>query len=787
MLQPRRIAARNSAARIAEERGGRLGDEIGYHVRLDRKAGPATRLLVMTEGILARQLLADPYLDDVAAIVLDEFHERSIHVDLALALSRELQQAIRPDLRLIVMSATLDAGPIQSYLGGCPLADIAGRTYPVDVRYAPSSAQWIPDQAIDGIQLALQEEGDVLCFLPGAPEIRRVQQWLETRHPEIAALPLYGALTPQEQQLAIRRQSRRRVILSTNVAETSLTIEGVRIVVDTGYARVARYDPRRGLDNLSLERISQASATQRAGRAGRTEPGICIRLWSAKQQVTLAAHAEAEIHRVDLAPTLLTLAALGWGDPRKFAFFQPPAPATIDRGWSLLERLGLVRQLPNAAAPEVTAMGKQAAAMGVHPRLGRMLVAAKSAGQPALGAAVAALLSEPDLLGSQRNDSADHHGPSDLAPRLALIAGHGRASADADAAALARIRQLARELLSGDGPVKWDTQVEDALLPRLALAAYPDRICLRRETDRFAARMIGGLGVRLSPSSRVQQSPFYVAVELRDDDRATKREAMATIAQAVSLEDIHSVLPHRIRSQREMVYDSVKDRVVARQQLLVDDLPLQSSDDGPIDPEAAALCLAAIIRPKLQAMLEANEAAAQVLARLDLARKHLTDLDWPDLTTEIEAGDSAITLCHGKRSLADVTAADLKGWLLGLLPWNLQQALVREIPEALTVPSGRQVKVDYSIGKQPILPVRLQEMFGCKTTPTIARGRVPMLIHLLSPGYKPVQVTQDLASFWANTYQQVRKDLRARYPKHAWPEDPHGAAAVARGPSQKRI
>src|SRR5688500_5265397 len=544
MLQPRRVAARASAQRIAEENGWELGREVGYHVRFDRKLGPQTRLRVLTEGILTRQLLDDPFLEGVGAVVLDEFHERNLHTDVTVALLREVRQTVREDLVLVVMSATLDAEPVARFLGGCPVVRVPGRTYPINVTYSLPSGERLPERVAGAVRDVLDAptagaKDDVLVFLPGADEIRRTMQQLERAAAErdLLLLPLHGSLPAEEQARALRPARQRKIILATNIAETSLTIDGVATVVDSGLARVAGYDAQRGLDRLDLKRISKASATQRAGRAGRTGPGRCVRLWTQREELAMDEYELPEVRRVDLCGTVLALHAWGKPDVRNFGWYEPPPEETLVAAERLLAMLGA---LDRESGGSITPLGRSLMELPVHPRLGRLLLGAAEAGRLHEGATVAALLSEKDILTGSPFTGGGRpalQGDSDLLYRLDVLAEAERdrfhpslRDRGVDPVAARQVAKTRDELLrvarrlkpQRTGASHGDA---DELLLKLPLLAYPDRVCRRRGADPTAGVMVGGGGVRLAPDTVVKQAEFFLALDARQDERSARREA----------------------------------------------------------------------------------------------------------------------------------------------------------------------------------------------------------------------------------------------------------------------
>jgi ATP-dependent helicase HrpB len=769
MLQPRRVAARASAERIAHEQGFTLGHEVGYHIRFEKRYGPATRIRVLTEAILTRMLLDDPYLETVGAVILDEFHERNLHTDLAVAFLRELQQTVRPDLKLVVMSATLDAGPVAKFLGNAPVIVTEGRTFPVDIAYQPSRDTPLETQVARAVDAALTRDGDVLVFLPGVGEIERARRALAGLDRDgIAVLPLHGSLPPDDQQRALRPEpsGRRKVVLATNIAETSLTIDGVRSVVDTGLARVASFDADRGMDRLDLERISKASATQRAGRAGRQGPGWACRLWSESEQAHLPAFGTPEIHRVDLAGTVLAVHAWGAKDPRAFGWFDPPPEEMLAAAEELLTLLGAL------TGGALTDTGRQLLKVPAHPRVARLLLAA--AGTPLLDDAVtlAAILSDdsraPTPAGAKADPLALLHRPP---PHLARIRD--------------QLSHTARGLpRNADG-------IRPKDLADLLLLAYPDRVARRRGADPHAAVMVGGIGLRLAPEAltpALTAAPLFLALDAHHDPRSRRAEATVRTAAPVDLASLERLFPALLRADAALEYDPAKQKVAAFRRRFFRDLLLAEDPHGQVDPHQAGPVLAAALADQAVDLFQKDPAANRLLARVALLRHHQPHMNWP-LFDDARLLDLLADACAGKRSLAELTDNHaLADALRAALPYPLDRQLDQFAPDTLEVPSGSRIKLDYTLPPSPaaappppVLAVRLQELFGLLDTPRIAAGRVPVLLHLLSPGFKPMQITSDLRSFWSSAYFEVRKDLRVRYPKHKWPEDPLTATPEAKG------
>jgi len=800
VLQPRRVAARASAARIAEEQGWNLGDQVGYQVRFERRFSPKTYLRFLTEGILTRQILADPFLETVGAVILDEFHERNLNSDLALALLQEIRREVRPDLILIVMSATLDAEPVSRFLDGCPIVRVEGRAYPVSLEYRPVNRPASAETLVPIIQELLAEPrdgGDLLVFLPGLSEIRRLSQRLEPIADEAGALvlPLHGSLPAEDQDRVFRPSDRRKIILSTNIAETSLTIDGVTTVIDSGLARIVRYDAERGIDRWELCRISRAAADQRAGRAGRTGPGRSIRLWSERDQRGLPEFEQPEIHRVDLCGTLLALHAWGVADPDRFGWYDPPASDRLAAAERLLIMLGGLEGDP----PRITPMGRQMLELPIHPRLARLLLAAKQSGRVRDGATIAALLSERDIKtrdgpansGAQGSRLPAVTSPSDVLDRLDLLdeaearrfapslRSRGIDPAAARQVALLRDELLRRERHRTPGAAPDPDRSNDEVMLKWLLLAYPDRVVKQRGAERSGV-MVGGRGVRLDPESVVRQAEMYLALDAREDRRTGSLLVQVSLASLVRLEWLEELFPQSLRRERLTRYDESRRRVISATRLWYHDLLLREDLDSFLDLDEAGPVLAEILRPQAASLFRDDAKAAGWLARLDFVSRAVPELKWPDFSDDVLA-ELLDQVCQGKAELDQVKQTDLIPFLQSRLDRLQNRELQESAPESITIPSGRLVRLAYELGRPPILSARLQELFGWTETPRVARGRVPILLHLLGPNHRPVQITDDLNSFWQTTYHQVRKDLRGRYPKHAWPEEPLRAQPPSRG------
>ena len=817
VLEPRRIAARAAAEYVATQRGGAVGGEVGYRVRFDARGGAATRLWFVTEGVLGRQLARDPYLDDVGVLVLDEFHERHLPGDVALAIARELQETVRPDLKLVVMSATLDTAALAAYLGpAATLLTSEGRSYPVRLEHAAAPDDgWLAPRVATAVTRLLaaadDDGGDVLVFLPGVAEIRRAAEALAALAAAggLDVLPLHGDLPLDAQRRVLRRGPRRRIVLATNVAETSLTVEGVTTVVDSGVARRAEYDARRGLNALHLAPISRAAAEQRAGRAGRTAPGRCLRLWTAAEHAARLPRETPEVRRLELSGTALELHAWGAADVSAFGWLDAPRPAALAQAEQLLAALGAV-----TASGAVTVRGRAMLGIAAPPRIARLLLAARAAGAGKVGALVAALAAERDILLEARafggGDAARWpNGGSDLLLRAELFdeaarAGFGEAACrrlGLDVGALRTVdrarRQWARSAPPREGaarsaPVGWidadpmqqaptapcppgagdDAQVAIA---RAIFAAYPDRLCRRRASGSPRALMVGGTGVALEARSVVRDAELFVAVDL---DAGPGAEARVRVASAVDAAWLAELFPDSLRFEEVVEFDAAQARVVRRRRECFADLVLAERVDANVERAAAGAALAAAARrdPAAAVALGADDAA--LLARLAFLRRAMPELDLPQ--PEALLADAVASLCDGRRSFAELRGADLSGVLHGLLGTTQWQRLEREAPARYALPTGRAVAVRYEADRPPVAAARIQEVFGLRATPRLAAGRVPLVLELLSPSQRPVQITDDLESFWRSGYIEVRKQLRGRYPRHAWPEDPTTATPTAR-------
>ncbi|UVM55300.1 ATP-dependent helicase HrpB [Pseudomonas sp. B21-012] len=788
MLEPRRLAARAAAERLASELGEQVGQTVGYRIRLDSKVGPNTRIEVVTEGILTRRLQADPALDGVGLLIFDEFHERSLDADLALALSLNGRELLRddPPLKILLMSATLEGERLSSLLDDAPVVSSEGRMYPVDIRWSRpfQAGEFIEPRVVDTVLQAISDEsGSVLVFLPGQAEIRRVHQSLQEalgERRDILLCPLHGELDLNAQRAAIDTPAAglRKVVLATNIAETSLTIDGVRVVVDAGLARVPRFDPGSGMTRLDTQRISRASATQRAGRAGRLEPGVCYRLWSEAQHEQLAAYGAAEILQADLAGLALQLSR--WGvTPEQLRWLDQPPAAAYGQALELLQRLGAFK----ADSPDsLSAHGQAMAELPAHPRIAHLLLRGQDLGLADMACDVAALLGERDIL---------RGGGADLHSRLALLSGETRAAKGAQGG-VQRARQLARQYrgyLRGKATAAVADPEHSRWLGALLALAYPDRVAQQRRAGGAEYRLANGRAALFGEADALMKHSWLVIADL--GSRQGQREERIYLAADFDPALFDGVLAEQVRSLDILDWDERENVLRAERQRKVGELVLSREPLTGLDEDARARALLELVRRKGLELLPWTpelrqwQARVALLRQLDLASRG--ESEWPDLSDAALLANLSEWLQPylGKVTrLSHFAQLDLASILRNLLPWPLPQRLDEQAPVHLSVPSGSNIRLDYS-ETPPILAVRLQELFGLAETPRIAQGRQQVLLHLLSPARRPVQVTQDLANFWRSTYAEVKKDLKGRYPKHYWPDDPLVAEATARAKPRK--
>ncbi len=777
MLEPRRLAARAVAQRLAATLGERVGQTVGYRMRLDTQVSAATRIEVITDGILIRLLESDPALEDTAIVIFDEFHERSLSADMGLALCRDAQQTLRPDLRLLVMSATLDGAAIAQLLDQAPRITSAGRSFPVEIRYASRTPDHLEREVAITIRRALAEEpGDALVFLPGTAEIRRLTEQLSRGDlPENTdLLPLYGELSAEQQDRALIPSvpGRRKVVLATSIAETSLTIEGIRIVIDAGLARRSQFDPGSGMSRLETMPVSKAAAEQRRGRAGRTQPGVCFRVYTEAQHRRFQAHTPPEIIEADLSGLALDLSV--WGtEAGALLWLDPPPPAHLAQARDLLTRLGAL------AADRITPVGRAMAQLGVHPRLARMLLAARGTVTIRMACDLAALLTERDFVRMP-----PHERDSSLEKRLELLAGRSVIGLEADRGALHRIRRLSdlwqAALRRRPEKTAGASYTEDADAGQLLAFAYPDRIARRRgEGARYL--MSNGRGALFAGPDGLSQHEFLVIADLD----GAEREARIYRAAPLSRSCLLHLFEKQVTTSERIEWNAKDELVTALKEWRLDALPLMEEPLKALTAEATHNAMLAGIRALGLYALPWTPAARNLQARILFLRAVLPPeerIAWPDVSDEALMADLERWLgpfLDGITRRDHLARLDMTMMLGQCLSYPLTQALATLAPTHLLVPSGSSIPIDYA-KDPPRISVRLQEVFGLLKTPRVANQRVSLAIELLSPARRPVQITRDLESFWSKGYEEVRRELKGRYPKHFWPDDPKQALATAR-------
>lgn len=761
MLEPRRIAARGAAEFMARQLGEQCGETVGYRMRQDSAVSSRTRLEVVTEGVFLRMLQEDPSLEGVGLVIFDEFHERNLDSDVALALSMQSAELFREDipLKLLVMSATLDVEPLQRLLD-CPVVVSEGRSFPVETHFSEGviERRGLVDAVVSTIQRALSDNpGSLLVFLPGQAEIAQCQARLHARYEgnsDIHVVPLYGQLSMQEQRKAVHPApaGQRKIVLATNIAESSITIDGVNVVVDSGWARVAMYDPRTGMSRLHAQRISQASATQRAGRAGRTAPGVCYRLWTAQQHQQLAHFNTPEILQADLTSVALQLLAWGCSDCDDLLWLDAPPTSTCRSAVDLLERLQAIHN--NRLTPH----GEKLATIPTHPRLGHMLLRGHSMGTARQAAQLAALLEDRDPL---------RHAGADIDKRMAwLNEGKGQAK---------RLQVRAKQFLSSLGASDVDLGLSHAVL---LAQAYPDRVAQQRRSGTGDYKLASGRGAWLDPQDDLFGQPYLVVADI--GGTAGRSDDSIFLAAALAPDALFAELSDGLKTHDKAHWNAANGRFEAQRETRWGELVIESKPLPDVDPLLVRQALIDHVRQKGLRLLPWSDAALAWQQRCLFTARVANEGQWPDMSDSalLSAIDDWLgPYLTGVKSLAALQKVDVLGALKARLDWQQQQQLEQLAPSHLTVPTGRQVMIDYS-GEQPVLAVRMQEMFGCPNSPTVAGGRVKVLLHLLSPAQRPLAVTADLSSFWQNAYNDVKKDMKGRYPKHYWPDDPLQAEAT---------
>jgi ATP-dependent helicase HrpB len=762
VLEPRRLAARAAAERMACSLSEPVGQQIGLRARMVSKSGPKTRIEVVTEGVFTRMILADPELFGIGVVLFDEFHERSLEADLGLALALDCQHGLRGDLRILPMSATLDGARVAQLLGRAPVIVSEGRAFPVETRYlGRDSNARIEDQMADAVVRALRaESGSILAFLPGQGEIRRVGERLQERvsDPRIVLAPLYGAMDMKAQDLALEPAPKgmRKVVLATSIAETSITIAGVRVVIDSGFARIPRFDPDVGVTRLETVRVSRAAADQRRGRAGRTEPGVCYRLWEAPQTKSLPAFAEPEIRSADLAALLLDCAEWGAADPRSLSWIDPPPTAAVDAAREALRELQALD-----AEGRITAVGRQLRSLPLPPRLARMVISAAEAGRAEEAAEIAAVIVERGLGG---NDA-------DLAHRLEGFRRDGSRRASEMRRLAAGWARMAGAVRSAHAPR------EDWSIARLLALAFPERIAKARGAPgQFL--LANGRGASLDATHSLARSPFLVVAELSGSAASTRILTAAAADEA----DVLAAVGHRIRERDEIEFDQGAAALRSRRVRRFGSIILANEPRPVVASEETTRLLADCIAKLGLSRLPWSKAQNQLRDRVGFLRAAEAD-QWPDLTDpalEETIAEWLAPFLAGKTKLSEIGANDLGAALDVLLPWNLKGRLEQEAPTHFEAPTGNRYAFDYGMAGAPALHIRVQELFGLTQHPSIANGRLPLTLHLLSPAHRPIQITRDLSGFWKGSWAAVKAEMKGRYPRHPWPDDPAAAVPTAR-------
>ena len=785
VLQPRRLATRMLAARVAQERNSRLGDEVGYQIRLDKVCSSRTRIRFVTEGVLLRQMLSDPKLSGISVIVFDEFHERHLYGDITLARALDLQERLRPDLKLVVMSATLDTGALDKYLAPCELLTSRGRTYPVDHEYLDKSLGDFPvwDAAAEEFErLARESEGDVLVFMPGAFEIQRTIQAIKNTRVggQCIVLPLHGELPVGDQDAAVAQYDRRKVIVSTNVAETSLTIDGVRIVIDSGLAKIARFDPYRGINTLLVERISRASADQRAGRAGRTAPGRCLRLWTEREHHDRAAQELPEVKRLDLAEVVLTLKASGVQDVAAFRWLEPPDARGLERALTLLTDLGALDP-----AGAISPLGRRMLAFPAHPRYARMLLAADELGCVRAVVLIAALTQGRNLLrraeGKQMQEEREQllgeNADSDL---FMLMRAHRfaeqrnfnpqacrplgvNALAAREAAALAD--QFLR--IAKDEGLNTDARnTTDEALQRCVLAGFPDMVAMRLDQGTLRCALVHGRRGVLARES-VVSTPLLVAGEVREVEIRGEVETLITLATAIREEWLRELFPDGFSESSDVFFDSSLRRVLAKRQTRFHDLVLRSEQSDKVPHEQAAALLAREVEAGRCPLKNWDNAVDQWILRLNQLAGWYPEYELPPIGDE-DRRMLVEQICLGATSYKEIKERPVRPMVKGWLTPAQQDLVEKYAPERYELPNGRKAKIIYDAKAGPTIATRIQDLYGVSGEIRIAGNRIPVFILVLAPNHRPIQITQNLENFWKESYPKIKQELQRKYPKHEW-------------------
>jgi ATP-dependent helicase HrpB len=819
LLQPRRLATRLLAARVASERKSELGREVGYQIRFENVTSPQTRIRFVTEGVLLRQIVQDPKLASISALIFDEFHERHLYGDITLARALDLQEKERPDLQILVMSATLDAARLEDYLKPCRVIESQGRTYSVDIRYSATPGYMdkrpIWEQAAEAFSNFVLSggEGDVLIFMPGGFEISQTIEAI--RHTDesrgFILLPLHGELPPNDQDAAVARYEKRKVVVSTNVAETSLTIDGIRCVIDSGLARIPRYDPYRGINTLLIEKISQASADQRTGRAGRTAPGVCIRLWSREEHGHRPQQELPEVKRLDLSEVVLTLKAAGVEDLRKFHWLEPPEDQALSHAEELLTDLGALttKQSPEARdagrgisslspsdgeragvrgnTSTITLIGRKMLAFPLHPRYARMLLAAQDYGCVYQACLVAALTQGRELLlrnvdkatASDREDLLGDKAGSDfwILMRAWTYASRNQYRVDAcrrlgihavTARQVGPLFQQFLDIAKREDLEAAPREIQDEALHKCILIGFSDRVGRRVDSGTLRCELVHGRRGTLARESVVHNSNLLVAAEIREVEGKDKTvNTILSLATVVEQKWLQELFPDDIAATPRVFYDAATKRVYAEEQLRFRDLVVGTRrvDPPPADP-AAKLLAEEVVAGRL-VLNDWDHAAEQWILRLNLLSQWCPELALPPINDE-DRRHLIEQICHGAFGYKDIKDKPLKGILKAWLSPAQQDLLDKHAPERLNLSNGKTPKISYELGNPPHIALRIQELYDVNTTPKIAMGRVPVLLHVLAPNMRPVQITQDLAGFWREHYPRLKQELQRKYPKHEW-------------------
>jgi ATP-dependent helicase HrpB len=797
ILQPRRLATRLLARRVAQELGVKLGEEVGYQIRFENVTSPKTKIRFVTEGVLLRQMIDEPKLSGVSALIFDEFHERHLYGDITLARALDLQEQHRPDLLLAVMSATLDAGALEKYLSPCATLSSEGRTFPVEIEYLPhrlgTNSPPVWEVAADVFRNFVHAggQGDVLVFMPGGFEISQTLEAI--RHTSEAKgyilLPLHGELPPRDQDAAVARYEQPKVVVATNVAETSITIDGVRLVIDSGLARVARYDANRGINTLFIEKISQANADQRTGRAGRTAPGKCLRLWSRSEHDERAPHELPEIKRLDLAEVVLMLKAAGVDDLRKFRWLEKPDEISLIHAEELLEDLGALKSVsqPSTLNSQLTLVGRKMLAFPLHPRYARMLLAAQEYGCVHQACLVAALTQGRDLLlrncgrevESAREDFFGEKASSDfwILMRAWNYAANNQFRLDAcrklgiHAVTARQVGPLLEQFLRIAGKEGLDVkprEVKDEALQKCILIGFSDRVARRLDQGTLRCELVHNRRGVLARESVVQHSPLFATAEVREiETRDKEMNTILSLATAIETEWLRELFPDDLKSEVHVQFDAQTRRVQAAELLRFRGLALAAKRVDPPPADAAARLLADEILAGRLPLPNWDHSVEQWLARLNLLCANCPELQLPKFSDD-DKKHIIEQLCHGAVSYKDIKEREVKPVVMSWLSQSQRELLDKHAPERLMLPNGRTPRVHYEEGKTPFISLRIQELYDVNQTPKIALGRVPVVAHILTPGMKPIQVTQDLASFWREHYPKIKSELQRKYPKHFW-------------------